>query len=115
MNLPTLPPDDLPSPEKTEANQMYRHLTNTIRRCFYESCDGVIQALLLNCDWNVSINAGCLTLEIHSHKQETDDRLLNWQDAIAHHLLRFADPIIVRIYPIQDPTQPCEQTLNERL
>jgi hypothetical protein len=98
MNKSFLPPDDLPSSEWTEQDAyLHRKLEEAVNRCFYESCDGVTQALLTNCQWWFTITASALTLVIHCKDQAINRRVENNVVAIANLLKPFSKTARIQI------------------
>ncbi|KAM3094976.1 hypothetical protein ACKFKG_14790 [Phormidesmis sp. 146-35] len=100
MDTSYLVPDDLPPSEWTEQDAwLRRRLEEAVNRCFYESCDGVMQALLINCHWGFSITASALTLVIHCPDQAINLRVLNNVVAIANLLKPFSKTAKISICP----------------
>jgi hypothetical protein len=92
-------PDDLPPAQATEQDhELAQQLRKSISRQFYEACDGVTQALLLACKWQITNEStAALTLVIHSPDKRTNWRLLRHLVTIAQGLERFTDQAQIRI------------------
>jgi hypothetical protein len=70
--------DDLPPNETTPDYQaLRRSLERAIGKLFYEACGGVLQGLLLTCEWYFSDQNLILTLYVHCPDHETSGRVLN--------------------------------------
>jgi len=85
--LPPLPPDDLP-PFQTEQGDVVlrRQLEDSLGRRFYETCDGVTQALLTSCEWYVTTDSTALTLVINC-----PDTAINWR--ILNNIVSISTPL----------------------
>ncbi|NJK53124.1 MAG: hypothetical protein HC936_10470 [Leptolyngbyaceae cyanobacterium SU_3_3] len=106
MNLPSLHPDDLPPSSWTEQDAtLRRKLGEAVSRYFYESCDGVTQAMLLNCEWHFAITARALTLVINCADEAVNQRLKNYVVAIANRLKPFSKRATILICPRDGETQ----------
>ena len=98
MTLSSLHPDDLPSTEISD-DILLHQLELAITKRFYEACDGVTQALLMNCEWSVTTRSPALTLIITSPDLPTHWRVLNHLVMIATHLTPFTSSARIRICP----------------
>ena len=91
MNPNSLPFDDLPPLELEESDSsLGRQLEEALSRYFYESCDGVTQALLTNCEWYFTTISTAPTLVINGVNRAMSHRVLNHMVAIATALLNFS-------------------------
>ena len=91
MNPNSLPFDDLPPLELEESDSsLGRQLEEALSRYFYESCDGVTQALLTNCEWYFITISTAPTLVINGVNRAMSHRVLNHTVAIATALLNFS-------------------------
>lgn len=91
MNHHSLPSDDLP-PFKLEEtdSSLIRQLEEALSRYFYESCDGVTQALLTNCEWYFTTISTVPTLVINGADSAMNQRVFNHIVAIATALSEFS-------------------------
>jgi hypothetical protein len=113
MNTPHLAPDDLPPSDWTEQDaSLHRKLEEAVNRCFYDSCDGVTQALLTNCQWWFAITASALTLVIHCADQAVNLRVVNNRVAIANLLKPFSKTARIQICP-PDGEAPLDIRVDE--
>ncbi len=91
MNPTSLPFDDLPPVELEESDSsLSRQLEEALSRYFYESCDGVTQALLTNCEWYFATISTAPTLVINGVDRTMSQRVLNHIVAISTALLHFS-------------------------
>ncbi|PSB20949.1 hypothetical protein C7B65_05965 [Phormidesmis priestleyi ULC007] len=91
MNPTSLPFDDLPPLELEESDSsLGRQLEEALSRYFYESCDGVTQALLTNCEWCFTTISTAPTLVINGADRAMSQRVLNHVVAISTALLHFS-------------------------
>ncbi len=91
MNHPSLPSDDLPPLKLEETDSsLSRQLEEALSRYFYESCDGVTQALLTNCEWYFTTISTAPTLVINGANQAMSQRVINHIVAISTALLHFS-------------------------
>lgn len=95
MNLQqTLPPDDLPPVELTQADELLQQsLLAALSKHFYEGCSGVVQAVLLNCDWQVWLRSTMLGLDIRCEDAELGGRVRNYLDSIVRSLSQLSHRI----------------------
>jgi hypothetical protein len=113
MNTTSLPPDDLPSHHWTEQDAaLRRKLEEAVNRCFYESCDGVTQSLLINCQWWFTITASALTLVIHCADRAINLRVVNNMVTIANLLKPFSKTARIQVCP-PDGEVPLEVRVDE--
>jgi hypothetical protein len=95
-----LPADDLPPAETTQLDRdLHRQLELSTSKHFYECCNGVLQALLLSCEWYIAINANALLLVIACPDQATTWRVLNHIVAIGGHLAQLSPHGRIRVCP----------------
>jgi hypothetical protein len=98
MNPPLLHPDDSAPQEPSSFDQLlHRQLRQSVARYFYESCDGVIQALLLSCQWQMTTTVDAFTLIIHCSSINTHHRVLNYLPSLARHLAQFSPTAHIRV------------------
>ena len=91
MNPTSLPFDDLPPLKLEESDSsLSRQLEEVLSRYFYESCDGVTQALLTNCEWYFTTISTAPTLVINGADRALSRRVLNHIVAIATALRQFS-------------------------
>ncbi len=91
MNHHSLPFDDLPPLKLEETDSsLSRQLEEALSRYFYESCDGVTQALLTNCEWYFATISTIPTLVINGANSAMNQRVFNHIVAIATALSEFA-------------------------
>jgi hypothetical protein len=91
MNHHSLPSDDLPSLQLEETDSsLSRQLEEALSRYFYESCDGVTQALLTNCEWYFTAISTAPTLVINGANSAMNQRVFNHIVAIATALSEFS-------------------------
>ena len=84
-----LPPEDLPSKTPTTLDAELRgQLEYAAGKYFFQACGGVIQSLLLNCEWTISVAEG-LMLVIRCPDLQTNWRVLNQIVTIADQLAQF--------------------------
>ncbi|GAB4324493.1 MAG: hypothetical protein OHK0047_08890 [Leptolyngbyaceae cyanobacterium] len=114
MFKPSLPPDDLPPAEALQSDRaLHQQLEEAVNKRFYEACDGVTQALLLNCQWSVTITAEALTLIIHCPDITTNWRVLNNIVAIGSVLAVFSPSARICVCPPPDSGIPLEVRVDE--
>ena len=91
MNHSFLPSDDLPPLQLEETDSsLSRQLEEALSRYFYESCDGVTQALLTNCEWYFTTISTTPTLVINGANRDMSQRVINHILAIAEALSKFS-------------------------
>jgi hypothetical protein len=112
MTLSSLHPDDLPSNERSDGI-LLQQLESAITKRFYEACDGVTQALLMNCEWSVTTRAPALTLIIISPNLPTHGRVLNHLMMISTHLAPFTNRAKIRVCPPPGSEIPIEIWVGE--
>ncbi len=114
MFKPSLPPDDLPPAEALQSDRaLHQQLEEAVNKHFYEACDGVTQALLLNCQWSITITAKALTLIIHCPDITTNWRVLNNIVAIGSVLEVFSPSARIRVCPPPESGIPLEARVDE--
>lgn len=100
MHPTFLPPDDLPPTAPTELDKaLCRQLEDSIAKRFYEACDGVTQALLCQCRWQMTTKASALTLIVECPDAAAHWRVLNNLIPLANQLARFSMNAKIRICP----------------
>jgi hypothetical protein len=114
MIQPLLPPDDLPPSHVDGTDIFLRHqLEERVGRYFFESCSGVVQALLTSGEWFISISASALRLVIECPSMETNWRMLNNVVLLARHLESFSSTAHIRICPPLGMGAPYEIRVDE--
>lgn len=114
MTKSFLPSDDLPPSPVTELDhQLRRKLEEAISRYFYESCNGVIQALLTNCEWYFTARADALMLVINCSDAAINARVSNNLSAIVNQLVQFAARAKIRVCPPVEVGMPFERLVDE--
>lgn len=114
MTKPFLSSDDLPPSPLTDLDdQLRRKLEEAISRYFYESCNGVIQALLTNCEWYFTVDASALMLVINCSDAAINARVSNNLAAIINQLVQFAARAKIRICPPIEVGLPFERLVDE--
>lgn len=114
MNPTFLSPDDLPPSSITELDeQLRRQLEESISKHFYESCDGVIQALLCQCKWHITTRASALTLVVVCPDMAANWRVLNNVVPLANQLGNFSWSAKIRICPPPEAGVPFEIRVDE--
>lgn len=107
-------PDDLPSPEfGNEDTFLKRQLEEATRRYFYESCDGVMQGLLLRSEWFLTTSGDALTLVIQCPDMITNWRVLNNIVLLGKKLEQFVSHAKIRICPPEGMGTPFEIRVDE--
>ncbi len=92
---------------------MHRQLKEALSKGFYEACSGVIQALLLACEWNLITEAHTLTLVITCPNMTINWRVLSNLAAIGHSLERFTPNAKMCICPPLGMGIPFELRVDE--
>jgi hypothetical protein len=114
MKNSPLPPDDLPPSQTGHSDGILRRqLEDALSKYFYESCDGVTQALLTNCEWYFNTIAVAPTLVINCPDAATNWRVLNNVVAIATALSRFSSSAKIRVCPPVEAGTPFEIRVDE--
>lgn len=114
MGHPLLPADDLPPMGATSEDRvLLRKLEDSVGKHFYESCDGVTQALLMGCEWAIAITAEALTLIIDCPDQNTNWRVLNNIVPIGEKLGQFSQQAKIRVAPPAEVGAPFEIRVDE--
>lgn len=110
----SLLPDDLsPSDFSAEDQELSRQLEAAVRRYFYEACDGVTQALLLNCEWRLVSDAEACRLCVVAEDPTTYGRVLNNLTPLGHAVSQFVPTAVIRIYPPEAMGVPFEIRADE--
>lgn len=100
MSISALPLDDLPDPTDGDRDRLlHRQLEATLRKRFYENCNGVAQSLLTSSDWLMSNTGKGLMLVIRCPDQSLHSRILNHIARLGTHLEVFSKTAQVQIYP----------------
>lgn len=114
MNQFSLPADDSPPATITQIDQLLqRQLEAAVSKCFYESCDGVTQGLLISCEWYFTTTATALTLVINCPNQVINWRVLNHVVPIGSYLEPFATTARIRVCPPVEVGAPVEIRVDE--
>ncbi len=114
MTKSLLPPDDLPPLETMQADKVLnRQLEDSLSKHFYETCDGVTQALLLSCEWYLTLKSGELNLVIDCPTMSLNWRVLNNMVLIGNALEHFAQSAKIRICPPEGMGLPFELRVDE--
>ncbi len=114
MTHSSLLPDDLsPSNFSAEDRELSRQLEAAARRYFYEACDGVTQALLLNCEWRLVSNAEACRLIVATEDTTTYGRILNNLAPLGTALSHFIPTARIRIFPPDAMGLPFEIRADE--
>lgn len=110
LNSSSLPVDDLPPTPLTEGDRrLFRSLTQALTRKFYEACDGVTQAILINCQWSISLPVGGQPLlAICCPDFATNTRLLHHLGLLAQVLGRFSPKATIQIQVANSKIQALE-------
>ena len=86
----TLPPEDLPPAVITASDvSLQRQLVSSLNQRFFEACGGLLQAVIMQCEWKVYI-ADVLTLEVHCSETLSHRKMLNHITPIASRLAQFS-------------------------
>ena len=114
MNSSFLSPDDRPPATPTALDEkLRRQLEASIAKQFYEACEGVTQALLCQCKWQVTTQAVALTLAIDCANAAAYWRVLHNLIPVANQLARFTPNAKIRITPPPEIGIPFELQVNE--
>lgn len=114
MNPTFLPPEDLPPTAPTALDEKLRQqLEASIAKRFYEACDGVTQALLCQCKWQITTQAIALTLAMDASNAAVHWRILHNLIPLANQLARFSPNAKIRISPPPELGKPFELQVNE--
>lgn len=114
MNPTFLSPDDLPPPTLTGVDEkLRRQLEASIAKRFYEGCDGVIQALLCQCEWTITTQATALTLVLTCPDMAVNWRVLHNIVPLANQLARFSMSAQIRVCPPSEIGTPFELRVDE--
>ncbi|MBM0743355.1 hypothetical protein JOY44_17340 [Phormidium sp. CLA17] len=114
MALSSLPSDDrAPVQLGKDDKTMHRQLKEALSKGFYEACSGVIQALLLACEWHLTTEAHALTLVIACPDMTIHWRVLSNLAAIGHALERFTPNAKICICPPVGTGIPFELRVDE--
>jgi hypothetical protein len=114
MALSSLPSDDrAPVQFGKDDKAMHRQLKETLSKGFYEACSGVIQALLLACEWHFATDADALTLVIACPTMTVNWRVLSNLAAIGNSVERFTPNAKICICPPVGMGIPFELRVDE--
>ena len=114
MVLSSLPSDDrAPVQLSKDDKTMHRQLKEALSKSFYEACSGVVQALLLACEWHLTTDADALTLVIACPNMTINWRVLSNLSAIGNSLERFTPNAKICICPPLDMGIPFELRVDE--
>ncbi len=89
-----------------------RQLESAAGRWFYESCDGVTQALLLGCSWHLTTHAPALTLVIDCPSESMYWRVLNHLTALGDRLSHLSSQGYIRVCPPPELGTPVEMRVD---
>jgi hypothetical protein len=99
MNFSVLPPDDLPPEHLMPLDEVLKkQLEGSISRCLYQNCGGMIQALLISCQWSIATRAGTLVLSLLCLDVIAYERVLHNVRLLATQLKAFANGAQIQIY-----------------
>ena len=116
MTSPLLHPDDSSPLRPTPLDKLlHQQLRKSFTRHFYETCDGVIQALLMKCRWNITTTVQAWTLVIECPDAAIHRRVLDNLPALAKYLSPFGHTARIRICPPDSASQPTEVRVDEYL
>jgi hypothetical protein len=114
VNSSSLSPDDLPPTASLQQDDLWRReLEQSIGKHFYESCNGVMQALLMSCEWDFTTQASALTLVIGCPDRNIYERVLNNITAIGTRLELFMSHARIHIDPPVGQGSPLEVWVSE--
>lgn len=109
-----LPSEDLPSPSITALDEkLRRQLEESVAKRFYEACDGVVQGLLCQCNWQITTRASALTLVITCSNAAAHWRVMHNLVLLANQLARFSAHAKIRICPPAELGKPFELWIDE--
>lgn len=112
--ISTLPPEDRPPHGTTDFDAaMRRQLELSTRQHFFEACSGMVQSLLMECRWIISVSE-VLMLVIHCPDPMTNWRVLNRMAEIAEPLAQFSPWAKIRVYPPVGMGGPFDMRVDER-
>lgn len=116
MNSPLLHPDDFsPSHPTSLDHQLHRQLCQSVSRHFYEACNGVMQALLLSCQWHVATSTEALLLVVKCPNPATHHRVLNHIAPLSQQFAEFGSTARICVYPPNAEGQPLEILVRDHL
>jgi hypothetical protein len=116
MTSPLLHTDDSSPLRPTPLDKrLHQQLRKSVTRYFYEACDGVIQALLMKCRWNIATTAQAWTLVIECPDAAIYRRVLDNLQVLAKYLSPFGQTARIRICPPDSATPPTEVRVDEYL
>ncbi|EKQ71025.1 hypothetical protein OsccyDRAFT_1338 [Leptolyngbyaceae cyanobacterium JSC-12] len=114
MFTPFLSPEDRPPVELGQVDRfLQRQLQEAVTKRFYEACDGVTQALLTCCDWQITAGKDVLTLMIQCPDMMTNWRVLNNVVSLGNTLQQFVPSAKIRICPPPETGTPFEIRVDE--
>jgi hypothetical protein len=100
MHNQPAPASDGLSDNSIPPDQLLRwQLDKAVSRLFYESCNGVTQALLMDCHWYLSTKSAALTLVLDCPNPAIYGRILNYGVAIGDRLTNLASQAYIHLCP----------------
>jgi hypothetical protein len=112
MTQYTMAPDDLPAASALD-EPLGRELAFALSKYFYQACDGVIQALLMSCEWSITAQKPPLTLMIVCPDLGVRRRVLNHLVALTTSLGSFSSQAKICICLPLTLDDPLEISINE--
>jgi hypothetical protein len=110
----SLPSDDRPPVQFSQDDKtIQRQLKEALNKGFYEACSGVVQGLLLTCEWHLTTEADALTLVIACSNMTVNWRVLSNLTAIGQSLERFTPNAKISICPPIGMGIPFELRVDE--
>jgi hypothetical protein len=114
VSISALHPDDKPDPTDSDRDRyLNRQLVATLRKRFYENCNGVVQAVLTGSDWSMSNTGKGLLLEIRCPDQSLYCRILNYLAHLGTQLEVFSKTAQIQIDPPPDMGDPLLLAVDE--
>jgi hypothetical protein len=112
MTQYAMAPDDLPAASALDET-LRRELEFALSKYFYQACDGVIQALLMSCEWSITTQKNPLTLMIVCPDLGVRRRVLNHLVALTNCLEPFSSHAKICICLPLTLDDPLEISVNE--
>jgi hypothetical protein len=114
VSISALHPDDRPDPTESDRDRdLNRQLVATLRKRFYENCNGVVQAVLTSSDWSMSNTGKGLLLTIRCPDQSLHSRILNHLAHLGTKLETFSKTAQIQIDPPTDTGDPLLLAVDE--
>jgi hypothetical protein len=102
MSQIRLSPDDLPLIPLTDHDRaLHRQLEESVRKYFYQACDGVTQGLLMVCGWKIWIRSDALLLVVTCSDESIRWRVLNNVNPLGTTLRQFSRTAKIRVCPVE--------------